>query len=71
MHIYKLTYEYFGETITKSGNAAERFDAHELLFKLLESEGKAFMLEKNSGGDAGYKKSLELTRYKNVRAIWL
>ena len=71
MHRYALTYEYFGETIHKNGESLEKIDEHELLFNLLEAEGKpVYMLVKNSGGPAGYKDSLERTKYRNVKIRW-
>lgn len=72
MYRFELTYEHFGTSIQKTGEVLERTDAYELLFKLLEREGKPVaLLVRNSGGDMGYQESLERTRHKDVRVNWL
>ncbi|CAI8848393.1 Alcohol dehydrogenase [Pseudomonas sp. IT-P74] len=68
MHKYTLSYEHINTPKTKTGQAPERIDAHELLLELLGVGGKDGPI---IFGTKSLQESLELMKFKNVRVTWL
>lgn len=66
MHKYELTYEYMNVPETRSGEAPQRIDAHELLLDVL-GLGKGGQII----GTSSLQESLALMRFTNVRINWL
>lgn len=68
MHKYKLSYEHINAPKTRTGEAPEQIDAHELLLQVLGVGGKDGPV---IFGKKSLKESLELMKFKNVRVTWL